>query len=132
MILICGIPNAGKTSFSKRYKNVLHYDDISHLSHDERMKHIAKHEVVEGIYNSMSSRKRILEMSTTKPNVCICIETPVDVCLERERCGRARGDRIVMYHASRFQPPSLSEGWDEIIFIRGDLCTSHQTAQLNC
>ena len=28
MILICGIPNAGKTTYSQRYSDVIHFDEV--------------------------------------------------------------------------------------------------------
>lgn len=120
MIVIIGLPNAGKTTYSKRYNDVLHYDNISHLSKAERNEVYmsTKAECIEGIYNTRESRVNLLSHTKRERNICIWIDTPVDICLERERNNRKRPDAIVLHHARTFEPPALDEGWNEIITIR--------------
>lgn len=119
MVVIIGLPNAGKTTYSKRFGSVLHYDDISKHRRAERLEIYRKADVdcIEGIYNSRKSRAALLEVFKGEFNVCIWIDTPTEECLRRERECRKRGDLLVINHAQKFEPPTLDEGWDEIIRI---------------
>ena len=118
MVLICGLPNAGKTTYSSRYSNVLHYDDISRYRQAERIEIYKRTdaECIEGIYNTAAGRKRILDNVTAERKICIWIDTPSEVCIAREN--RGRGEHLVRSHAKMFEPPTLDEGWDEIIIIK--------------
>lgn len=118
MILIIGIPNAGKTTYAAQYSDVVHYDDTSRLPREERLSIAAKSECAEGIYNTRKSRTEILKKAGEGRHVCVWIDTPIEICLERERNGRMRGDGLVLHHAKRFEPPTYDEGWDEIKRIR--------------
>ncbi len=118
--LICGLPNAGKTTYSSQYDTVLHLDDFPYNRFLNCNKAVAESDgniVVEGIYNLRCRRERLLEAVADKgvPKVCIWIDTPLEVCLER--CKRGRAEHIVRKSAEMFQPPTLDEGWDEIIII---------------
>lgn len=123
MIIICGIPNAGKTTYSERY-NAVHYDDMNLTT---RQRYVKLNEiirqgdaVIEGVFGE---RKRRIEFVQSCPDgekkTCIWLDTPLEVCLEREAAYRQRPASMVICHAQVFQPPTLSEGWDEIIIIRG-------------
>lgn len=122
MIVICGLPNAGKTTYSAQFENVLHYDDI--LKHSraerERIYQETNAECIEGIYNTAKSRRILLEAINDKPGerVCIWIDTPADECIRREN--RGRHPSVVEHHARIFEPPTYGEGWDEIIVIKGE------------
>lgn len=120
LTLICGLPNAGKTTYSNLFDSVLHYDDILRLSKDERMQLYQQTdaECIEGIYNTKKSREIILEHTNRSCNICIWIDTPKEECIDREN--RGRPSALVEHHAKIFEPPTLDEGWDEIIIIRGD------------
>ena len=118
MVLIIGLPNAGKTTYSQRFTEVLHYDDISRYRQAERIEiyRSTEAECIEGIYNTVASRKRILDNVTADTKVCIWIDTPVDICIERE--DRGRGEHLVLAHEKMFEPPTYEEGWDEIVIVR--------------
>lgn len=124
MILIIGIPNAGKTTYSNQFKNVIHFDDIPHTTDEEwynRCDLIVKEAnddvVVEGIYNRAKRRKKLLEICKDKPiKKCIWIDTDVNECIKREN--RDRSINIVKGHYALFQSPTYDEGWDEIYIIR--------------
>ena len=121
LYLICGLPNAGKTTYSNKFESVLHYDDISRLSFAERNEiyRNTDAECIEGIYNTIKSRKNILEcVKETDKRVCIWIDTPLEICLERERNYRHRPEQMVKHSYDAFQPPTYDEGWDEIIVVR--------------
>lgn len=123
MTLICGIPNAGKTTYSSRYESVIHFDDF-HNSFEKCNKAVARVSgdvCVEGVYNSVRRRKELLEACGHQDRkVCIWIDTPYEECLRRERSYRKRSCGIVHAHYKGFEPPTLAEGWDEIIIKRGD------------
>ena len=120
MILICGLPNSGKTSYSARYDDVLHYDEFRLNTREryQRIIQIAQEEpdiCIEGVYGE--ARRRAELVKAVKPNkaICIWLNTPVEECVKRENRSRPTG--IVLAPAQKFQPPTMDEGWDEIIVI---------------
>ena len=118
MILIIGHPNAGKTTYAAQFDNVLHLDDFPRskfLNCNEAVRQSDGNVVVEGIYNFRCRRERLLEAVKGKnvKNVCIWLDTPVDECLRRET--RGRDERTINDY---IEPPTLDEGWDEIIRIQ--------------
>lgn len=123
MILICGIPNAGKTTFSKHYKNVIHWDELHSRSEQRRkdiediVKNSKDNICIEGMYNHPNTRKSLVEASN-QFNICIWIDTPEEVCLQREYNFRNRPAGLVLHHAKVFQPPTYEEGWDRILVVR--------------
>ena len=122
MILIIGIPNAGKTQYSSRYENVIHFDDVwSRNVYQYLADEVKKNNdiCIEGVFGKASNRIILISESKTK-NTCIWLDTPLEICLSRERSGRKRSDHLVIWSNDEFEPPTLDEGWDEIIIIRGD------------
>ena len=119
MILIMGRPNSGKTTYSQRFENVLHLDDFPYNRFLNCNAAVAKAKgevVVEGIYNFRCRRIKLLESyHGMGEKVCIWLDTPVEECLRREDRGRNKCDIT-----APLQPPTLDEGWDEIIIIRGE------------
>ncbi len=123
MILICGLPNAGKTTYSAIFENVIHLDDIPHKTFGEqlykcnRLAAANEHSVVEGVYNTKRRRRELLRACKShQKKVCVWIDTPYEECVRRENRGRPH---IVAIHYKMFEPPTLDEGWDEIIIVRG-------------
>lgn len=122
MILITGLPSAGKTTYSKKYDNVLHYDDVKGRYRRDMVVEAVKADnslIVEGVYHKAKLRRQLVEVSKEN-NCCIWFNIPVEECLERERNTRKRGDFQILQCAAVFEPPTFDEGWDEIIIIRGD------------
>ncbi len=122
MILIIGLPNAGKTTYSNQYKNVIHFDDVwSRNIYSYLVDEIKKDNniCIEGVFEKSLKRRMLVEASNSK-NICIWLDTPLDVCLDRERKGRKRSDHLVIWANEDFEPPTFDEGWDEIITIRGN------------
>ena len=118
--LICGLPNAGKTTYSKRFENVLHLDDFPRnkfLNCNKAVAESVGDVVVEGIYNLRIRRKKLLESVKDGKKVCIWIDTPTEECIRRE--DRGRQPHIVTQLP--MQPPTYEEGWDEIVVIRTEL-----------
>ena len=118
--LVCGLPNAGKTCYVGH--GGLHLDDFQfgYVECNEAVASSKKDICVEGLYGTIKRRMQLLSMVRGEKTVCVWLDTPVEVCIERERNGRKRGDSFVLHHAKMFEPPSLDEGWDEIIIIRGE------------
>lgn len=113
MTLICGHSRAGKTTYSQRYEcKVLHFDNI--CSYTKIINEVKKAEsdiVVEGIYYGKEQRAELCKAYNGK-SVCIFLDTSTEV--REERMGRK------ILHPYPFNAPTLSEGWDEIIIIRGE------------
>lgn len=114
--LVCGLPNAGKTTYSRRFNNVIHGDDLMRLTREER-KEIFKAtaaECIEGVFNKADLRRDVLDSVRHDRRVCVWIDTPTETCIAREDRGRFY---VVEQHAAMFEPPTMDEGWDEIIVI---------------
>ena len=115
MILIMGIPNAGKTTYSHRFDDVIHADDYigDHDAYVELLRTVDG-ECIEGLYTTRKSRELLLsECPNAQRKTCIFIDTPEDVCMARE--GEHNGS--IPYHAFILEPPVYEEGWDEIIIV---------------
>ena len=119
LILICGIPNAGKTTYSSRYDNVIHLDDVCNYKHCAEIASQTNGEVVvEGVFYNIRQRKKLLEICNDKsPKICIWMDTPIEECKRRENAYRRRPSWIVGDYHNAFEPPTLDEGWDNIIRI---------------
>lgn len=118
LTLICGLPRAGKTTYSKRFGNVVHLDDYIYLPmllRYERCNQKAKTEndvVIEGIYHTAKIRVDLVHSYKGQGLKCIWLDTPLEV--KKRRCGYVPSMNFP------FEPPTLDEGWDEIIIIRGE------------
>jgi len=127
MTLIIGIPNAGKTTYSAKYENVIHFDYVWSTNVYDYLAELVKNNndlCIEGVFGASEKRKKILQESKIK-NTCIWLDVPVEICLERERNGRKRSDHLVIWAAEDFEPPTLDEGWDEIIIINNENDIQH-------
>ena len=121
MILITGIPDAGKTTYSARYpaSKVVHFDEIIGRHRYERVALAVQkdpHLVVEGVYGKASKRAELVKASCVR-NTCIWLKTPLDECLKRETEGRNRSGHMVIWANDDYEPVTYAEGWDEIIVI---------------
>lgn len=128
--LICGLPNAGKTTYSRQFENVIHLDDFrkNHLIGDlcfQDCKDIVLNNdgdiCIEGVYNTVKRRRDLLTAIKLKGDdyykKCIWINTPLNVCCERSKNEGAKSSTIVYSYARAFEEPIKEEGWDEIIEI---------------
>lgn len=112
LTLICGMPRAGKTTYSQRYSNVIHCDGIGYHNVKSMVSEIIDDVAVDGIYNDSRIRERLATVYTGKGKRCIWVDTPLEVRKTRPMWQPYRG--------LEFTPPTLDEGWDEIIIMRGD------------
>lgn len=127
MILVCGLPNAGKTTYSAVHKTVVHLDDIPCRTADEQYGRCIElvadsgdDVCVDGVYDSRKRRLDLLEAVGDKQGkrICVWLDTPAEVCITREN--RHRPSTIIEHLANIFEPPTLDEGWDEIIIVRNN------------
>lgn len=120
MILICGIARAGKTTYAQRFGNVIHLDDYPQPRFTNCNKAISKMKgeiIVEGVYVTKKSRMNLLKSVKTKDKrTCIWIDTSLDVALKRG----GRKKKAIRKIAETFEPPTLDEGWDEIVIVKGE------------
>lgn len=126
LTLICGIPNAGKTTYASQYDNVIHMDDMPIKGGQFRNCATLAREVqgdvcVEGVFGLKKHRLEVIRQCRQQtPKVCIWIDTPLDECVRREYNYRKRPLSIVHRCNDVFEPPTLEEGWDEIRIIKGE------------
>ena len=123
MILVCGIPNAGKTTYSKRFEGAVEFDRVGGTNRQMREKVLGmvreNHDlVVEGVYGKAADRRLLVEAAGGARNKCIWIDTPLETCVQRENEYRHRSEHLVVCSHEHFEPPTLDEGWDEIEVIR--------------
>ena len=117
--LICGRSRSGKTTYSKQYDNVLHLDafGIMPRNYGRLLKAVEKADgdiVIDGIYDTAKLRAKLLKAyKGGDKKTCIWLDTPLDVI-------ESRFAIIPSKHPYPFEPPTLDEGWDEIIIIRGE------------
>ena len=123
LTLICGIPNAGKTTYSQKFENVIHLDDVQcekGQSHIMKVCSIVKNTnddvCVEGIFLVSHQRKNLVRAAGDRHKKCIWLDTSLDECLNREN--RGRNSCIIKNSCELFEPPTYDEGWDEIEIIR--------------
>lgn len=125
LMLICGIPNAGKTTYSSRFDNALHLDEIG--ATDKvigKMRQIDGDVVVEGYFGNAESRRKVRSAYGGEAR-CVFIDISVEESIKREKRNR---HETILRNASRFfEPPTLDEGWDEIIVIREEDNGQHIT-----
>ena len=113
-VLICGLPRAGKTTYSKKFENVIHLDELRFMKSVQfRLRENGTGDVaVDGVYHKANDRISLLNEYKGLQKVCIWLDTPVE--MKQSRRGY---DSRCEYP---FEPPTLEEGWDEIIIIRGE------------
>lgn len=119
--LICGRSRAGKTTYSKRYDDVIHLDLCGGLTncYDKALEKVRAKEgdvIMDGVYNTIERRTALLEAyKGGGEKVCIWLDTPLEV-IEQRFFGKWKPMNL----PHLFEPPTLDEGWDEIVIIRGD------------
>ena len=115
LTLICGLPNAGKTTYSKQYGDVLHQDDIGTTTNCVKaIEQINGDVVIEGFFGTQEARSRVRSAHKGKAK-CIFLDISTEESIRREN--RNRHPQILKNASRFFEPPSYSEGWDEIIVI---------------
>lgn len=117
LTLICGLPNAGKTTYSQQFDNPLHLDEIGTAdSVIDMMKQIDGDIVVEGFFGKSADRRKIRSAYNGEA-VCLFIDISPDESIKREN--RNRHPSILRNAARYFEQPTYTEGWNKIIHIGG-------------
>ncbi len=113
LTLICGIPNAGKTT---GYPDALHLDEIGFIQTARRLvKGVDRDVAIEGVFAKPEQRMAI-RSAYDGPARCVFIDISADESVHRET--RNRPETILRNAAQYFEPPTYAEGWDEIEVIR--------------
>lgn len=80
--------------------------------------------IADATHLTTGSRKKLLNNLGTKPDevIVIWVNTPFEICMERN--GKREGitrvpDKAMFSMKSRFRPPSVNEGYDLILKVRG-------------
>lgn len=147
LYVLCGIPGSGKTTEATRIAlekqaRLYSYDTVIRNSHLKYFSDICMF-VYQNIHNDLrdghnivydapntkvSYRKDLLESICKIPckKILIVMNTSLNECIDRN-AHRDKNTRlpegIVYNFYSSFEPPTLCEGWDEIIYIKdGDCC----------
>ena len=115
--MICGLPNAGKTTYSKQFDNALHQDDIGRISRIVEMIEHKDDVVIEGYFGRRHERDRVRQAHKGYTK-CIFLDITTEESIKREN--RNRHPQILRNASRFFEPPTLDDGWDEIIIIRGE------------
>ena len=114
--LIMGVPNAGKTTYSGKYNTVIHLDDLGLIERVcQKIRQMGDDVVAEGVFASSSQRKRLIDSYTGEYKRCVFLNITLDECIKREDRGRPAW--LLKNAYKYFEPPTYSEGWDEIIVI---------------
>lgn len=114
LTLICGKPRAGKTTYSERFENVIHLDTSgAYRGVIHHIKQTSGDVVVEGVYRTKEQRGTLIKAYNGDECRCIFLDTSDEI-----RRSRKGWDKYCDIHP--FEPPTLDEGWDEIIIIRGE------------
>ena len=112
LTLICGLPRAGKTTYSQQFEGkckVLHTDFCGFQVAKETARHTTEDIVIEGVYSTVRHREHLAQAYKGSGKRCIWLNTPLEIRRERPN--------FRMYSHMTFEPPTYSEGWDEIIII---------------
>ena len=131
IIVLSGAPGSGKSTLSKKIAEEqsairLSFDEMHCLQHKELIEPTLKalqenkNVVLDSLFSRILQRKLILE--ATKDISCrrilIYINTPLEECIRRnaQRPNPLPEFMIRDIHNS-MQPPTLDEGWDEILYF---------------
>lgn len=114
LTLICGHSRAGKTTYSKQFDcPIIHLDELG-STHNviSKVKRITDDVVVEGVFHDAHNRAELIRAYNGDYSRCIWLDTAREV--REKRLG------YTLRKDYPFPAPTLSEGWDEIIIIRGE------------
>ncbi len=131
LIVFCGIPASGKTTLSKQIAkehNAIRYsfDKMRCLQHKELIPYIKQslkdgnNTVVDSTYTLKRARTDLLDAikDIDCKRTLIFMNTPLDECIHRNTQRKHPvPQHLVEVISSSMQPPSIDEGWDEILYF---------------
>lgn len=129
LIVFCGSPASGKTTLSKKITEKQNatrfsFDEMCLFQHKELIPYVIeelqnnKTVVVDALFTRISQRKLIIDATKDVPckRILIYINTPLEECLRRNaQRPNPLPDFMVKDIYNSIEPPTLDEGWDEII-----------------
>lgn len=129
LYLFCGSPGSGKTTISKQMAEQynaerISFDERHYIRHTDMIPPIiealidGKNVVADSVFSHVKQRTAILDAVKDIPcrKVLVYMTTPLDECLRRNANRKNRlPDFVVESFYNSFEPPTLAEGWDEII-----------------
>lgn len=129
LYLFCGSPGSGKTTLSKQIAEQynaerISFDERHYIRHTDMIPPIiealidGKNVVADSVFSHVKQRTAILDAVKDIPcrKVLVYMTTPLDECLRRNANRKNRlPDFVVESFYNSFEPPTLAEGWDEII-----------------
>lgn len=134
LIIFCGASGSGKSTLSKKLakeSNLARFsmDELKFFLHSDLLPLVSKSLengesiLVDALYTKLKWRKAILE-ATEKfqcKRTLVYVDTPLNECVRRNR-GRENilPDFVIEDIYNSIEPPTLDEGWDEIIVINND------------
>ena len=137
LFILSGAPGSGKTTKAKELaeqnNSKLYIFDLIPGSHSpgkyiqvrKQMWNDISQDLTNGLdvvcddcHHTKKWRTELLENITTPcRKILLVTTTPLEECLERNRNREARlPDFVVKYIHDKFEPPTLDEGWDEILY----------------
>jgi predicted kinase len=131
LYVMCGIPGSGKSTLSKRLAEErglmrFSFDEMKCYTTRQFLLPVVaalqegKSVVMDSTHLRESGRRSILQSvrNIRCRKVCVFMDTPFDECLRRN-ANRMAVVPVVMVNSMyrSLQPPTLEEGWDEILII---------------
>jgi predicted kinase len=158
LILLCGIPGSGKTTYAKKY--IEEHDGTIHISSDEIRQELWGDEATQGDNNEVFSlmQSRTIETLNNGQSIvydatnitrkdrfyiislcpkfvkieCHIIWAPIETCIERDATRkRTVGKDVIDRMLKRFQSPWYDEGIDEIKVVWNTPDDFNQEAYVN-
>jgi predicted kinase len=153
LILLCGIPGSGKTTYSEKY--IKENPNTVHLSSDKIRAELWGNEATQGDNNEVFSlmQSRAIEALNNGQSVvydatnitrkdisyiialcpkfakieCHIIWSPIETCIERDATrDRTVGKEVIDRILKRFQAPFVDEGIDEIKIVKPDTFNQYE------
>lgn len=132
LIVFCGVPGSGKTTLSKAFAEkhnfVRHsFDELRCVCYEDLIRPTVgtlqegKSVVVDGLFNRLASRKKILDAvsNISCEKILIIMDTPIDECLQRNaNRPNPLPEFIIENVHDSFEQPSIDESWDEIMYCK--------------
>lgn len=139
LIVLCGIPGSGKTTLSEQIANeqdvVLHCFDKRQGAFSPTKAPSVRLQMCEDIAEDLRNGNSVVcddlhTQSVWRENLLnavagtdcrkalIVMTTPLDECLRRNANRKCRlPDAMIHSINGAYEPPTLEEGWDEIVFV---------------
>lgn len=129
LYVMCGIPGSGKSTKSKQLAEEYNltrfsFDEMGCYTTRQFLRPVVaalqngKDVIIDSTHLKTKSRKVIFQTigDISCRKICVFMNTPFDECLRRNANRDARVPDIAMETLNNsIEPPTLDEGWDEII-----------------